>query len=47
IVLRYLQDWSQKEVAATIGRSVGSVKQLQSRAESKLKIMLGPDRGER
>jgi len=47
IVLRYLQDWSQKEVAATIGRSVGSVKQLQRRAESKLKKILGPDRGER
>jgi len=47
IVLRYLEDWSQKEVAAAIGRSVGAVKQLQRRAESKLKKILGSDRGER
>ena len=47
IVLRYLEDWSQKEVAATIERSVGAVKQLQRRAEKKLKKMLESDRGER
>ena len=43
IVLRYLEDWSQKEVAAAIGRSVGAVKQLQRRAESKLKKILATD----
>lgn len=47
IILRYLEDWSQKEVAVSIGRSVGAVKQLQRRAEIKLKKRLETDRGER
>lgn len=39
-VLRYLEDWSEREVAAALGCSVGSVKRHAARALAALRVEL-------
>jgi RNA polymerase sigma-70 factor (ECF subfamily) len=41
VALRFAEQWTIKEVAADLGRSVGAVKQLQFRALSTLRAQLG------
>jgi RNA polymerase sigma-70 factor (ECF subfamily) len=43
VTLRFAEQWTIKEVAADLGRSVGAVKQLQFRALSTLRAQLGDD----
>lgn len=40
--LRYLEDWSEREVAAALGCSVGSVKRHAARASAALRTALEP-----
>jgi RNA polymerase sigma-70 factor (ECF subfamily) len=41
IVLKYFEDFSNEQVALTLGKPVGSIKSLQSRALATLRRMLG------
>jgi RNA polymerase sigma-70 factor, ECF subfamily len=43
VALRFAEQWTIKEVAADLGRSVGAVKQLQFRALSTLRAQLGDE----
>lgn len=43
VALRFAEQWTIKEIAADLGRSVGAVKQLQFRALSTLRAQLGDD----
>jgi RNA polymerase sigma-70 factor (ECF subfamily) len=43
VALRFAEQWTIKEVAADLGRSVGAVKQLQFRALTTLRAQLGDD----
>jgi RNA polymerase sigma-70 factor, ECF subfamily len=43
VALRFAEQWTIKEVAADLGRSIGAVKQLQFRALSTLRAQLGDE----
>lgn len=44
VVLRYLMDLSEREVADDLGISVGTVKSTAARGLAQLRVLLGPDR---
>lgn len=46
VVLKFLEDWGNEEIAYALGRSVGSVKALQHRALAALqRVLIREDRG--
>jgi DNA-directed RNA polymerase specialized sigma24 family protein len=45
IVMRFAEDKSIREIATALGRSEGSVKQLQFRAMQNLRVRLGDTNG--